>query len=69
VADLWPLFSRALTYPRRVRIGDLWPALLLGLAFATPWIVAILWSWRRRPRDGAIPPSLGEMVRKRLWTL
>jgi hypothetical protein len=47
--------------------ADLWPALSLGLVFAAPWIVAILWNWHKRPRDGAVPPSLAETVRKRLW--
>jgi hypothetical protein len=47
--------------------ADLWPALSLGLVFAAPWIVAILWNWHKRPRDGVVPPSLAETARKRLW--
>jgi hypothetical protein len=47
--------------------ADLWPALSLGLVFAAPWIIAILWNWHKRPRDAAVPPSLAETVRKRLW--
>jgi hypothetical protein len=41
-------------------------ALLLALLAGSPWIAAIVWVWRRRPRDGAIPPSIGERARQRL---
>jgi hypothetical protein len=42
-------------------------AWLLPFVFGAPWIVASIWYWRHRPRDGEIPPSAAEMVRKRLW--
>jgi hypothetical protein len=42
-----------------------WP--LFPLVFGAPWIVGIVYYWRRIPRDGSIPPSLGERVRQRLW--
>ena len=45
-----------------------WWALLLPVVFGAPWIVAIAWLWSKRPRDGAVPPSLAETARKRLWT-
>jgi hypothetical protein len=47
---------------------DPWWALLLSVVFGAPWIVAIAWLWSKRPRDGAVPPSLAETARKRLWT-
>jgi hypothetical protein len=41
---------------------------LVPLVIAAPWIVAIAYYWRKaRPLDGAIPPSLAEMVKARLW--
>ena len=32
---------------------DPWWALLLPVVFGAPWIVAIVWLWSKRPRDGA----------------
>ena len=37
----------------------------LGLLFASPWLVATVWFWRGRVRDGALPASLGEQMRNR----
>jgi hypothetical protein len=39
---------------------------LIVLAAGAPWIVGIVWAWRRLPRDGAVPLSLGERARQRL---
>lgn len=41
--------------------------LLIALAAAFPWVVGIVYYWRRRPRDGAIPPSMADEARRRLW--
>jgi hypothetical protein len=38
---------------------------LLGLLFASPWLVASMYFWRTTDRDGAVTPSLGEQVRTR----
>jgi hypothetical protein len=37
----------------------------LGLVFGCPWLLASIYYWRRTVRDGAIPLSLGEQLRKR----
>jgi hypothetical protein len=39
---------------------------LIVLVSGAPWIVGIVWAWRQRPRDGAVPLSLGERARRRL---
>jgi hypothetical protein len=44
-----------------------WWTWLLPLAFGAPWIAGIVYYWHRRPRDGSIPLSLADEVRKRLW--
>jgi hypothetical protein len=36
------------------------------LIAGAPWIVGITYYWRRRPRDGEVPPSLGEYLRRRM---
>jgi len=43
---------------------------LLGLLLlvGAPWIAGIVYYWRKAPREGSTPPSLAEMVRRRLWT-
>jgi len=38
------------------------PLLLVGV----PWIPGIVLAWRGRPRDGAIPPSMGDRATDRL---
>jgi hypothetical protein len=43
-----------------------WWTWLLPFLFGAPWIVAIAFAWRHRPRDGAIPLSMGEQARRRL---
>jgi hypothetical protein len=45
-----------------------WESLLIALV-GVPWLVAIALCWRRRPRDGAVPPSLGERLRRRLGSV
>jgi hypothetical protein len=50
-----------------MRATDPWWVWLLPLIFAAPWITAIVWFWRTRSRDGALPPSLADEARKRLW--
>ena len=35
--------------------------------FSAPWIVACIWLWLRRPRDGEIPKSAADLARERLW--
>jgi len=45
-----------------------WVWLLLPILFSAPWIVAILWFWRRSPHGGEEPPSMAELSRRRLWT-
>jgi len=37
------------------------------LLFGSPWIMAIVYYWMHRPRDGAIPMSMAEQARQRLW--
>jgi len=44
-------------------------ALLIVAIAGSPWIVGIVWALRQRPRDGAIPPSMGERARRRLREL
>jgi hypothetical protein len=31
-----------------------------------PWIAGIVYYWRHRPKDGTVPPSFGEYLRKRM---
>ena len=59
--------ARAPPYPCFVIFGDPWWVWLVGLGFASPWIAASIWLWRKTPRDGALPPSTADLVRKRLW--
>jgi len=42
---------------------------LVYLGFAMPWVVPIVWFWHQRPRDGAVPPSMADLARKRLWRI
>ena len=35
--------------------------------FSAPWIVACIWLWVRRPRDGEVPKSGADLARERLW--
>jgi len=39
---------------------------LLPLGFCAPWIVGIVWLWRRVPADGWIPPSYGDHLQERV---
>lgn len=45
-------------------IWSAWPIVMLA---GLPWIVGIVYYWRRRVKDGSVPPSLAERVRQRLW--
>ena len=47
--------------------GGPWWVWLVGLGFASPWIAASIYLWRKIPRDGAIPPSMADIAKKRLW--
>jgi hypothetical protein len=44
-------------------------SLWLSLLFGAPWIAAIAWAWWRAPRVDGVPPSLGELARRRLETV
>jgi hypothetical protein len=44
-----------------------WTGLLVIPIVGAPWIVAIVWYWRRIPRDDYVPPSMSELARQRLW--
>jgi hypothetical protein len=46
---------------------SVWWAWLVPTLFGAPWLAAIAWCWRHRPRDGAIPPSMADLARQRLW--
>jgi hypothetical protein len=46
-------------------MDGLWLSLLLG----APWIAAIAWAWTRAPRVDGVPPSMGELARRRLETV
>jgi hypothetical protein len=46
-------------------MSSLWLSLVLG----APWIVAIAWAWTRAPRVDSVPPSMGEIARRRLETI
>jgi len=39
---------------------------VIALVAGAPWIVGIVYYWRRRPRDGGIPMSMGDRARRRL---
>jgi hypothetical protein len=39
----------------------------ISLVLASPWIVAIIWTWSRAPRYDGVPPSMADRVRDRLW--
>ena len=43
--------------------GQAW---LIVLAAGSPWLVGISYFWHRRPRDGAIPPSMADWLRRQL---
>jgi hypothetical protein len=38
----------------------------IPLILGSPWLAASIYLWRRLPRDGFVPPSMGELARKRL---
>jgi hypothetical protein len=42
-------------------------ALWLSLLFASPWLAAIAYAWRRAPRLDGPPPSMADRARDRLW--
>jgi hypothetical protein len=45
-----------------------WWAWFLGVLFSAPWIAAGAWFWRHRERDAdrRPPPSMGELLERRL---
>jgi hypothetical protein len=47
---------------------DSWQAMAGDAAlFSAPWVIGIVWLWRRTPPgDGTPAPSLGELARRRL---
>jgi len=45
-----------------------WFVWLLPFIVASPWIAAIAWYLPRLRSDREVPPSMGEMARRRLWT-
>jgi hypothetical protein len=49
-----------------MRVLDLVWGWLLPALFVAPWLVPSIWLWRRRPRDGAVPPSMADTARERL---
>jgi hypothetical protein len=51
-----------------VAVSTPWWAWLLPLVFGAPWLVGIAWFWHHRPRDGDVPPSMADQIKKRLWT-
>jgi hypothetical protein len=36
----------------------------LPLLFASPWIAGSIFLWRLLPRDGFVPPSYADLIRK-----
>jgi hypothetical protein len=44
------------------------PAVFMSVFFASPWLVAIAWTWSRAPRSDSVPQSLAGRARERLWT-
>jgi hypothetical protein len=53
------------------RTHDGTPLILALIVFAVgvPWVIGIVWAFRHRLRDGAIPTSMGERGRQRLRSL
>ena len=39
----------------------------ITLLLGAPWIVAIIWTWSRVPRSDAVPRSMADVARERLW--
>jgi hypothetical protein len=50
------------------KVGAMAESIGIALLLAAPWIVAAIWVWSRAPRSDAVPPSMGERARQRLWT-
>ena len=42
---------------------------LIALAAGAPWLAGIAYYWRRLPRDGTVPPSFGELLRQRIFSV
>ena len=46
---------------------SLWVMLGYPALFSAPWVIGIVWLWRRTPGgDGTPAPSMGELARRRL---
>jgi hypothetical protein len=39
----------------------------ISLLVASPWIVAIIWTWSRAARFDGVSPSMADRARNRLW--
>jgi len=50
-----------------VAAGSWWFPFVVVLVVGAPWVAAIAYYWPKVRRDGYVPPSLGEVVRERLW--
>jgi hypothetical protein len=50
------------------KVGAMVESIGIALLLAAPWIVAAIWVWSRAPCSDAVPPSMGERARQRLWT-
>jgi len=44
-----------------------WLLPVILAAVALPWLVAIYWALRNRVRDGAVPVSMGEQLRRHFF--
>jgi hypothetical protein len=44
-----------------------WWTWALPLIGGAPWLVAIVFYWRRRSHDDEAVPSMAEQARRRLW--
>jgi hypothetical protein len=40
-------------------------AIVVAVSVCLPWLAAIGWLWPKLPRDGAVTPSYGELLRRR----
>jgi hypothetical protein len=46
---------------------DAWWSWLVPVAISAPWIAAIAYTMWRLPRDEALPLSMADEARRRLW--
>jgi len=51
----------------RMPTDSWWAVLAYPALFCIPWVIAIVWVWRRTTGgDGMPAPSMGELARRRL---